>query len=322
MADISSPARRGRKSPVIIVLKYVLIIVVVYFVGRKLADNWQEVAAYRWSINIYLLVLAVAAHILTFVLLARVWCFLISGFGFRVTLKQAFKISYIANLGRYIPGKIWQMFGMVYLARKIDISEEAAVASWALAQVYAVPAAFLACAVGLVFQPGMYSGYVSTLVGTGMYVAAAVIFIVSVLVTIVPDKTLLLFNALLRKFKRPEVSFRLDKKTALKVYFGYFICWLLFGFSFWLFLNAVIDNPQIPIMAGIVTFLLAYQVGYLTVFSPGGLGVRELVLTSLLTPFVGPVAAGVAVASRLWNMVSEIIAAAAAFKIKLPEPPR
>ncbi|UCG60518.1 MAG: flippase-like domain-containing protein [Candidatus Zixiibacteriota bacterium] len=319
MTDISRSPGAGRKSPVIIILKYVLIAIVVYFVGRKLVANWQEVVAYRWSINPYLLALSVAAHILTFVLLAQVWCFIISGFGFRVPLGQAFKISYIANLGRYIPGKIWQMFGMVLLARKIDISEEVAVASWALAQVYAIPAAFLACAVSLVFHPQMYTDYISSLVGTAMYVVAAVIFVISVLVIVVPDKALLLFNVLLRIFKRPQVTFRLSKLTALKVYLGYFVCWLLFGFSFWLFLNAVIEDPQIPIMAGIVTFLLAYQVGYLTVFSPGGLGVRELVLTSLLTPFVGPVAAGVAVASRLWNMIAEIIAALIALKIKLPE---
>ena len=291
----------------------------VYFAGKKLIDNWHEVVDYQWSINPLLLVASIVAHIITFALMSWVWCFLITGFGYRVSLAHAFKISYIANLGRYIPGKIWPVFGMVYLARKIKINEEAAVASWGLAQMFAIPASFLACLVTLMFHPEMFTGKIGDLMGTGIYVAAAVIFLISILLILVPDKTLLLFNFVLRLFKRPEVSFRLDKTMALKVYLGYFICWMAFGFSFWLFLHAIIADPQIPVLAGIAAFVLAYQIGYLTLFSPGGLGVRELVLTTVLTPYIGPVAAGVAVASRLWNMVSEILAALIALKIKLNE---
>ena len=320
MTTDSKPSGSGLKSPIITILKYLLILVVVYFVGKKLIDNWHEVTAYRWSLNPYLLILSVASHILTFAMLSYVWRYLISGFGYKgIHFPHAFKISYIANLGRYIPGKIWPVVGTVYYARKIGINEEAAVASWALAQVYAIPASFLACLVTMLFQPQMYTGYVSSFVGPAIYIAAAIIFIISVLAITIPDKALLLFNIILKVFNRPEVKFRLSKTLALKVYLGYFICWLMFGFSFWLFLHAVIDDPRIPVMAGIAAFVLAYQIGYLTLFSPGGLGVRELVLTSVLTPYVGPVAAGVAVASRLWNMVSEIIAALVAVKIKLPE---
>ncbi|UCE24383.1 MAG: flippase-like domain-containing protein [Candidatus Zixiibacteriota bacterium] len=317
MTETKSIARSGRKSPIITVGKYLLIIVVVYFVAEKLVDNWQEVVNYNWSINWLLLILSVMAHILTFALLAGVWCLLISGFGYRVSLVHAFKISYIANLGRYIPGKIWPVFGMVYLAKKAEVGEEAAVASWGLAQMFAVPASFLACLVTIMIHPAMFADELGRFVGTGVYVAALVIFLISLQMVVVPDKTLLLFNFLLRLFRRPQVSFRLSKTTALMVYVGYFFCWLLFGFSFWLFLNGVIDNPQIPVMGAIAAFVLAYQVGYLTLFSPGGLGIRELALTSLLVPFVGPVAAGVAVASRIWNMASEIIAALIAFKIRL-----
>ncbi len=319
MEETSQDPQPGRKSPIIQILKVVLVLVVVYFAGKKLIDNWHEVATYHWSLHPLLLVASIVAHIITFALMSWVWSFLIAGFGYRVSLLHAFKISYIANLGRYIPGKIWPVFGMVYLARKIKINEEAAVASWGLAQMFAIPASFLACLVTLMFHPEMFTGKIGDLMGTGIYVAAAVIFLISILLILVPDKTLLLFNFVLRLFKRSEVSFRLDKTMALKVYLGYFICWMAFGFSFWLFLHAIIAAPQIPAMAGIAAFVLAYQIGYLTLFSPGGLGVRELVLTTVLTPYIGPVAAGVAVASRLWNIVSEILAALIALKIKLNE---
>jgi len=317
LTDRQSPPDTGRKSPAIRVLKCLVIAIVLYFVARKVVDNWQEVISYRWDINPLLLALSVAAHLVTFAMLSRVWCYLIAGFGHRVPFPAAFKISYIANLGRYIPGKIWPVFGMVYLARKIEVSEEAAVASWGLAQMFAIPASFLACLLMAVFQPDMFTGEVGRYTGAGVYLTTALIFLVSLGMILVPNRVLLLFNLLLRLLRRPQISFRLSKTAALKVYLGYFLSWLMFGFSFWLFLNAVIDRPPIPVTGGIMAFVLAYQVGYLTIFSPGGLGVRELVLTTLLTPFVGPVAAGVAVASRLWNILSEIVAALVAFKIKL-----
>jgi len=317
LTDGQSPAKAGKRSPVIEIFKYVLILVVVYFVGKKVADNWSEVVTYRWTINPLLLVLSVAAHLVTFAMLSRVWCYLIAGFGYRVPFPAAFKISYIANLGRYIPGKIWPVFGMVYLARKIDVNEEAAVASWGLAQMFAIPASFLACLLMAAFQPDMFTDEIGRFAGVGVYAATAVVCLLSLLMILVPNKVLSLFNQLLKLLRRPQISFRLGKYTALQVYLGYLLSWLMFGFSFWLFLNAIIDRPQVPITGGITAFVLAYQIGYLTVFSPGGLGVRELVLTSLLVPFVGPVAAGVAVASRLWNIISEILAALVAFRIKL-----
>ena len=63
-------------------------------------------------------------------------------------------------------------------------------------------------------------------------------------------------------------------------------------------------------------FIIAYQVGYLAMFSPGGLGVRELVLSTLLMPYLGPLAAGVAVAARIWNILAEIMAFFTAWRIK------
>ena len=78
----------------------------------------------------------------------------------------------------------------------------------------------------------------------------------------------------------------------------------------------VMDQPSIPIVAGVGAFVLAYEIGYLAVFAPGGIGARELVLITILTPFLGPVASGLAVAARVWNLVTEFIAALIALLIK------
>ena len=48
-------------------------------------------------------------------------------------------------------------------------------------------------------------------------------------------------------------------------------------------------------IASIGIFCLAYQVGYLTLFAPGGFGPRELVMGALLTPYFGPIAPAIAI---------------------------
>lgn len=238
-------------------------------------------------------------------------------FGFNVPLKYGFKVSYITNLGRYIPGKIWPVFGMIYLLKKININKEVAFASWGIATVFGLPPAFLAGFITIYFYPEMLSNTLSGNLGIGPFVAVAVTFLVSFVLVFAPDKTMALFNWLLKTLRRPPVQFKLKKKLALQVYLGYFIGWICYGISFYTFINAIMSKPDIPVIAGIGSFVMAYIIGYLAFFSPGGLGARELVLTTVLSPFLGSIASGLAVAARVWNLISEFIATVIALLIKL-----
>jgi hypothetical protein len=155
--------------------------------------------------------------------------------------------------------------------------------------------------------------------GAGMYIASIVIFIISLSLIFIPNRALLLFNIFLKLIKRPEIAFDLSIPTALKIYIGYFICWIVYGFSFWLFINSITSGENLPVLAAIAAFVIAYQIGYLAVFAPGGVGVRELVLAIILTPYLGPIAAGIAIAARIWNLVTEIISALISWSIRFPD---
>lgn len=298
-------------------IKFILAAVVIYFAGRQLVVNWTEVSRYDWTFNPLLVILSVLLHLVTFVVFSRMWCLLIGSFGFNVPLKYGFKISYITNLGRYIPGKIWPVFGMVYLLNKININKEVAFASWGVATIFGMPAAFLVGFITVSVYPEMLSGISGGNLGAGPLLAAALTFVASLIIVFAPDKSMVLFNWILKKFRRPPIQFDLQKRVALRIYLGYFIGWICYGISFYTFMNAIIPDPQIPFVAGIGSFVLAYIIGYLAFFSPGGLGARELVLITIISPILGPVAAGVAVTARVWNLISEAIAALIALLIKM-----
>jgi uncharacterized membrane protein YbhN (UPF0104 family) len=80
-----------------------------------------------------------------------------------------------------------------------------------------------------------------------------------------------------------------------------------------------VSLADFPRFAG--AFALAYVVGLLAVFAPGGIGVREAVLGMLLGSFGGgdlPVHL-LAVASRLWAIAAELLILLLAFTLGGPK---
>ena len=213
-------------------------------------------------------------------------------------------------------GHILFIFGMVYLLKQIDVKKEVAFASWGIATILGIPPAFLVAFITIYFHPEMVVEVFGEGVGVGPLVALIAIFAASAVLVFWPRRTIGLYNWVLRILRRPPVQLQLDKRVAFGVYLGYFVSWICYGISFYTLMHAVMDQPNIPVIAGIGAFVLAYEIGYLAIFAPGGIGARELVLITVLTPFLGPVAAGMAVAARVWNLATEFIAALIALLIK------
>jgi hypothetical protein len=85
--------------------------------------------------------------------------------------------------------------------------------------------------------------------------------------------------------------------------------WMLLALAFGLFVMGVTSTSTGRLVPLSQAFIASYLIGYLALVAPGGLGVREGVITLLLTPMVGAgPAAGLALLSRLWITVTEIVA--------------
>ncbi|MBD3332266.1 hypothetical protein GF356_05405 [candidate division GN15 bacterium] len=308
--DESSSARQWWRRPVQIVLAGVIL----YFVFRQVAGNWEAIQAHEWDVDWLLLAGSIAAGILTFFTLSSVWRVIINGFGHRLDGPGAFRIFYLSNLGRYIPGKVWQLFGVLYLARQKGIPPEQAGASFVLSQLFAIPASFLVYVLAVQVEPDLLTDRIAILGSGGAWIITVAMALISFGVVLWPNRMLALANYLLRRLGRPEVIFQLDKKVALGIFLGYCVAWILYGVAFWLFVRSV--APGFDAIPAIGVFNASYQIGYLMLFAPGGLGPRELVMGVLLTPFVGPLGPAIAILARLWAIAVETIAAALALAVK------
>jgi len=284
---------------------WLLAAVILAFLVRLIYVNRTELAKWQWDIDWFTALISALFLFLAYITAAIAWQTIIYGFGHKIRLSDSFRIVYLANLGRYIPGKIWQVFGMVALAKEVDIPARVSLASFALAQAYSLPAAFLLIPIFI----GNISSIESLAVyGNIFYLVFAITFLVFLIFFFKPDGLNIALNRLLKILKREPVEYRPDIKNRMAIFVWYLITWILFGLAFHYFLEALLDRSTLPINYSVGTYIAAYILGYISFLSPGGLGFREGVMTALLTPFLGVgLSVSISLIHRVWITCAEAI---------------
>ena len=312
----TKPAPPSGRRFLFLLLKLALTAVVLYFVGRQVWHHWDSVETFNWQFNFWYLIPSILAAHVGLVLFAASWRRIISGFGHHISVPMAYKIFNLSNLGRYIPGKVWQVFGMLYLAKKEGIPGEQAGASFVLFQLFTIPASLLVYVAAAQLEPSLLIDNFAIMGKNTAYLIGAIALAGCAVLVFYPQPFLALANWGLKKVGRPAATFVLDKRVALAAFAGYFLGWTSFGVAYWLFLKSILGDAAPTALASIGLYNIAYQIGYLALFAPGGLGPRELIMGELLKPFVGPLGPTLAVLARLWSVLVDTSSALAALCIR------
>lgn len=263
-----------------------------------LARHWHEVSEYRWIVDWARLAAASGLVVAGYSGYVLAWRRLLRAFGGSLSIVDAHRIWYLGNLGRYVPGKIFQLAGTAYMARAKGVSPVVTVAASVTAQLFVLGGALVVA--GLLL-PTVAAGPGRALVVVGAL--AAVLFAV---VTLSP-----LFDILhrlaLRTVSRPELHIRVPLAERLLGLAATSALMSAYGFAFYLFVTAVTTAPRGAILPLVGVNAIAYLAGYLAVFAPGGLGVREGVYALLLGAYIpASIAVAVAILARLWLTLCEL----------------
>lgn len=87
------------------------------------------------------------------------------------------------------------------------------------------------------------------------------------------------------------------------------VAWIATGLGFLALLNGLTDEPSPGLTWAIATYSVAYLVGFIVPFLPGGLGAREGTLVAVLAPrYEVGAATGIALATRLAVTLGEAVA--------------
>lgn len=286
-----------------------LLAAALWFAVRTMATHWDSVRSAGLALQPDWARIAVSALLVLacYAVLIETWRRMVRTWGSTLPLGSAAQIWFVSNLGRYVPGKVWQIGAMGVLAQRAGVAPEAAVGSSLVLAIVNILA-------GLVVILGRGSGALAVMqLPAAMTIAAsAAALAATVALPWLLPAFVRGFNAVTgRQVRVPQVPLG----AILSAFVGCALAWVGYGIAFAIFAGALVPAPAAATTnAHIVAFALSYLAGYLAVFAPGGIGVRELSLAALLTAWLGYGSgdAGVLVlTSRVWLTVLEVLPGAA-----------
>ncbi|HXZ96755.1 MAG TPA: lysylphosphatidylglycerol synthase domain-containing protein [Burkholderiales bacterium] len=252
------------------------------------------------------LVLALALQIVFWINAAWCWSKIIS-LTTSVQLPLLVSVSHLAltTLGKYFPGKVWGMAARATLMKQQGIRVNSTLLATFHEQIIFLHAAVLLSCI-----------LVAVLVRTEWAWAVGALGILSIpAVMLSQDFMVRLFNFLAPKlwFKGQFESWRsIPRKSYLVLLLAFLGVWLLSGLAFaaiyFTFFRGDLDARLVSAM--LLANAVGNTLGFLALFAPGGIGIREAVASGILAGFI-PLndAIMLSLLFRLWMTLSELLGA-------------
>lgn len=217
---------------------------------------------------------------------------------FQIDMRQALAMEGLNIFGKYLPGKVLMIVGKaMYLSEKKNFPPSQL--SVLFFQFHIVA---LWC--------GLSLGIIGLYMNDGLKIFSWIGFaILSVLTTILLSKSVnKAGQRLLNKVLRKEVNLPLMDLTQIL----HTILWLMGGWGLWgcgfFLLSLSITEHALPVST-VFCFPLAATIGILFVFAPGGIGIRESVISGYMALLGVPLpeAITISAASRIWFLSGELV---------------
>jgi len=289
------------------IVKWLVAVAIISYLGQTLLGQLHVLRQHEWNVRADQMAIALGLAIVTLALFVRIWHELLGELGATVLYRTAFRIWFISAFLRYLPGKVIGVLSMVYLCEREGIPKVVSITSGVLNQGFSILSGLTLGALFLWIHP--YDGLPSET----LWMAIALVLIILLFFPVLMDRVI---GSLLKRSGWATISWRIGFKTFIYFYGSYFMVWILFGLGFFFVIRSLTNLSVFYIPHMISIFIVSYLVGFLSMITPGGLGVREGLLAALLTPYVSmPVAIMVAFIARLWLTAAELLCVIMASKI-------
>jgi len=294
-----------RMQPLFVLLALIFMILLLH-------SQWAELQSYVWQLRPAWLALSAGCLAAAWAVEVALWRWLLRTVGGRLPYWSAVRIWFLSAIVRYIPGNIWQPLSITLLAQRRGVKPEATLTSIVLYQVIITLA--VAPIAGVYFAVTGNWGVLTDLVrGAAPWLIAVglapfVIFIVQ------PAWLIECVNWGLHRLRRARLPGGLTRPALLALLALAGVDWLLWGAAFATLsfgINAYAPATMWTLAPHLIAvYPVAYAIGYLSLLTPSGLGVREGALYLLLAPITGGAAITLlALAMRVWTTLGELVAA-------------
>ena len=287
-----------------LIVQVAIVATVAFFVGRTFVYQWGELGRLGLSMGAHPGLVLLAAIVVWTAYLGLIfgWLGVLRGLGEQLDVRSAAGIWSLSSLGKYVPGKVWALAGMVILAQRAGVRPVAATGSALVMQLLALGTGSAVVAI---------TG-ASTLTDARPELRVGLILLL--LGSVIGTGLLLRPRWFERVVARLPGGGRIDgvvvPPTTGSIVAGLLanvLAWVAYGVAVWLLARALLPGTPFPLVGTIGAFTAAYIVGFLVLFIPGGIGVREGVFVLMLQGTVGLAGAtAIAVASRLLFTATEV----------------
>lgn len=284
-------------------IQLALVLFLTLYLVSWLYGNWQSLARYDWEFDYYSLAISGFPFVISVWLGALGWGKVLRILEPDVSWDTIISIWMFSLSGKYLPaGTAWYVAGRMVLCDRYTIKKQHASVSILLEFVLVV----ISCSVVFLISLPFWQGD-RPVVGIESIVLGVVLLGLFILYPPVLERVINLLACMVR---RGAIRLQLRYRDTLSLLVPYLAFWLSLGTAFYFLCNSVHPTPasflRLVVLSG--AFAASWLVGFLAVFAPSGLGVREGTLTLLLSFHMPmPVAVVVSLLSRVWSAIGELL---------------
>jgi glycosyltransferase 2 family protein len=297
-----------------VILSIVIIGLVGYFFTCEFKKNWQDILDMNLRLNLPLLAGSVFFMILAYLGNTFTWRYLINTFHPElppISVRESIAIVNTTQLAKYIPGKVWSYAVQIYWLSKRGYPKSNV---FFINLVATLSTLIAASAVGVI----MLSLTLDKVSKQGATVIIGIVILAYAVFILFHTPILNILIRLAAKLIKKEIGIvRISLKNILLTQVFYVVGNLFFCFGGYLLCIAMgitDDFRLIIIMVG--SLLVGDVVGFVVLVTPGGLGVREITMTFIISGVAAAskeVAIVIPVATRLLTMSVDITLGITAF---------
>src|SRR3989344_3830488 len=267
----------------------IVLLATAIFLTRTLINYYGQIQNILYSISPIRVIVSFCFFLCYLYLRALSWGYLIQFLGAIISKTNSLSVWFLSEATRYIPGSIWSFITRSYLAQQKNISRNISVLISPVESIIVITATTIL---------SLYAIF-NNLKGFEINTAFYILVIFSLVLTF---GLLLLHKPLTRIIKKLATQTLNPKALSIALIYQFF-AWSFYGLGY----IYLIDITNINFMLFFSSSLLAWLIGYLSIITPMGLGVRESAFVLLTGPQIGTTeAALIAILARVILIVAEL----------------
>ena len=262
-----------------------------------LASQWTQVHAALAKLDGYDVAGAALSVIAGLGGMLMAWRALLADLGSPLPLPAAIRVMFVGQLGKYVPGAVWALAAQVELARDYDVPRRRSATASLVGMATTLVVGLIAAGVMLPLTSGHAAMHY-------WWVLA-----ITPLAAVCLHPTIIEFglNLVLRVLRRAPLEESVSGTGMARALGWTTAGWLCFGAHAWFLISVFAGKSPHVFALSLGAYALAWAVGFLIVFFPGGIGPREIALVAVLAPVMSSASAlVVALASRVVMTIGDL----------------